>query len=289
MHSVSGSTYRDGVGHHRGDLPVSGVRAPAGGIGAGPVEPLRAQASRQRERDDQGSGGARQGEYVSGEFFRGLAVSPAAGRLILADDDRAGAAPVAVMSHGLQPAAFRRRRRAPTGQPILINNVPFTVVGVTPSGVLRRRSRRAAPHVYLPHARRASSSTRTPAAHVPRPELLLGRDDGTAASRRRAARRRRPRSRGPFAQWVAHDRDQRSRARQSSGAAPRGRGGRARQPQAPVLAAALRAAGDGRPDPGHRLREHGEPAARAGRAPAGARWRCGSASAPAACASCASC
>ncbi len=31
------------------------------------------------------------GEYVSGDFFRGLAVSPAAGRLILADDDRAGA------------------------------------------------------------------------------------------------------------------------------------------------------------------------------------------------------
>src|SRR5688572_8018673 len=40
------------------------------------------------------------GEYVSGDFFRGLAVSPAAGRLIGADDDRAGAAPVAVLSMG---------------------------------------------------------------------------------------------------------------------------------------------------------------------------------------------
>ena len=31
------------------------------------------------------------GEYVSGDYFRGLAVPPAAGRLIVPDDDRAGA------------------------------------------------------------------------------------------------------------------------------------------------------------------------------------------------------
>lgn len=46
------------------------------------------------------------GEYVSGDFFRGLAVSPAAWRLIFADDDRAGAAPVAVLSLG-----YSERRR----------------------------------------------------------------------------------------------------------------------------------------------------------------------------------
>src|SRR5436190_973220 len=40
------------------------------------------------------------GEYVSGDFFHGLAVSAAAGRLIGSGDDRAGAAPVAVVSHG---------------------------------------------------------------------------------------------------------------------------------------------------------------------------------------------
>src|SRR6266850_2776508 len=36
------------------------------------------------------------GEYISGDYFRGLAVSPAAGRLIVSDDDRVGATPVAV-------------------------------------------------------------------------------------------------------------------------------------------------------------------------------------------------
>src|SRR6476659_10461561 len=48
----------------------------------------------------QGQAELAQGEYVSGDFFRGLAVSPAAGRLIVVDDDRAGAAPVAVLSRG---------------------------------------------------------------------------------------------------------------------------------------------------------------------------------------------
>src|SRR5262245_47777623 len=37
-------------------------------------------------------------EYVTGEYFHGLAVSPAAGRLIDSEDDRPGAAPVAVIS-----------------------------------------------------------------------------------------------------------------------------------------------------------------------------------------------
>jgi predicted permease len=89
-----------------------------------------------------------QGEYVSGDFFRGLAVSPAAGRLIFTDDDRAGAAPVAVLSLGYGEQRFGDAASA-IGQQILINNVPFTVVGVTPReffGV----DPAAAPQVYLP-------------------------------------------------------------------------------------------------------------------------------------------
>src|SRR5215510_12297530 len=38
------------------------------------------------------------GEYVSGDYFRGLEVNPAAGRLIFSDDDRAGAPLVVVIS-----------------------------------------------------------------------------------------------------------------------------------------------------------------------------------------------
>jgi macrolide transport system ATP-binding/permease protein len=89
-----------------------------------------------------------QGQYVSGDFFRGLAVVPAAGRLIDGEDDRAGAAPVAVLSAGYSQRRFGDVANA-TGQAILINNVPFTVVGVTTPeffGV----DPAAAPHVYLP-------------------------------------------------------------------------------------------------------------------------------------------
>jgi predicted permease len=87
-------------------------------------------------------------EYVSGDFFRGLAVVPAAGRLIQGDDDRFGAAPVAVLSAGFSQRRFGAAASA-IGQSILINSVPFTVIGVAPSeffGV----DPAAASHVYLP-------------------------------------------------------------------------------------------------------------------------------------------
>src|SRR5690242_14870149 len=70
-------------------------------------------------------------EYVTGEYFRGLAVSPAAGRLIAPDDDRAGAAPVAVISFATSQNRFGGPPNA-IGQSILVDNVPFTVIGVAP-------------------------------------------------------------------------------------------------------------------------------------------------------------
>src|SRR3954468_22245363 len=79
----------------------------------------------------QGSAELATGEYVSGEFFQGLGVSPAAGRLLFADDDRAGAPPVVVIDARYSERRFGAAGTA-TGQSIVINNVPFTIVGVTP-------------------------------------------------------------------------------------------------------------------------------------------------------------
>jgi len=73
-----------------------------------------------------------QGEYVSGDFFRGLGVVPAAGRAIVNEDDRPGAMPVAVLSMGFASRRFGNPSTA-VGQLIRINNVPFTVVGVAPT------------------------------------------------------------------------------------------------------------------------------------------------------------
>jgi predicted permease len=88
------------------------------------------------------------GEYVSGDYFRGLGIVPAAGRLIAGEDDRAGAPAVAVLSYG-----FAQRRLGDAvgavGQKVLIDNIPFTVVGVTPRGFFGVDPSKA-PDLYLP-------------------------------------------------------------------------------------------------------------------------------------------
>src|SRR5436309_478928 len=70
-------------------------------------------------------------EYVTGEYFRGLAVSPAAGRLIDSEDDRPGAAPVAVISFATCQNRFGGPPNA-IGQPVLVDNIGFTVICVAP-------------------------------------------------------------------------------------------------------------------------------------------------------------
>ena len=70
-------------------------------------------------------------EYVTGDYFRGLAVVPAAGRLIDAKDDHPSATAVAVISFAISQQRFGGPSNA-IGQPILIDKIPFTVVGVTP-------------------------------------------------------------------------------------------------------------------------------------------------------------
>jgi macrolide transport system ATP-binding/permease protein len=87
-------------------------------------------------------------QFVSGDFFGGLAVSPAAGRPIQPADDRPGAPNVAVLGHGYSARHFGSPVNA-VGQSILINNQPFTVVGIAPPeffGV----DPSAAPGVYVP-------------------------------------------------------------------------------------------------------------------------------------------
>lgn len=87
-------------------------------------------------------------EYVSGGYFRGLGVAPAAGRLIGEEDDRAGAEPVAVISYALSQQRFGGPAGA-VGQSILVDNVAMTVVGVTPLGFFGVDPAEA-PDLYLP-------------------------------------------------------------------------------------------------------------------------------------------
>jgi putative ABC transport system permease protein len=73
------------------------------------------------------------GGFVSSGLFDVLGARPHIGRLFTADDDRAGAAPIAV----LQYTAWERRfagRLDVIGQTLILNNIPHTVVGVMQRG-----------------------------------------------------------------------------------------------------------------------------------------------------------
>ena len=88
------------------------------------------------------------GEYVSGDYFRGLGTVPAAGRLITRDDDRAGAPAVVVLSYGFAETRFGDAASA-VGQIVQIDNIPFTTIGVTPPGFFGVDPSKS-PDLYLP-------------------------------------------------------------------------------------------------------------------------------------------
>ncbi|HEY0726513.1 MAG TPA: ABC transporter permease, partial [Pyrinomonadaceae bacterium] len=73
------------------------------------------------------------GQVVSGNYYSALGVTALVGRTITDADDRAGVTPVAVLSHRLWTTRFNSD---PTivGKQVNINNVAFTVAGVTPAG-----------------------------------------------------------------------------------------------------------------------------------------------------------
>jgi putative ABC transport system permease protein len=78
------------------------------------------------------------GMFVSGDFFGMLGVSALLGRVLTPEDDRRGggtAGPVAVISYGL----WQRRwggTASVIGTPLVVEAVPFTIVGVTPPDFL---------------------------------------------------------------------------------------------------------------------------------------------------------
>jgi macrolide transport system ATP-binding/permease protein len=199
MHSMDGSTYRDRSGVTSAIFPFPAFER-LKEVSPPILSSLFAHKPAGRVNVlINGQAELAQGEYVSGDFFGGLAVSPAAGRLILADDDRAGAAPVAVLSLGYSERRFGDVGSA-TGQQILINNVSFTVVGVTPSeffGV----DPAATPQVYLPMHASLLFDPGAGRAYLDQNyywvEMMGRMHPGVSLAHAQAALA------GPFAQWVA--------------------------------------------------------------------------------------
>jgi len=84
-----------------------------------------------------------QAHLVSGTYFTVMGVSPALGRLLTGDDDRASAAPAAVVSDGF----WKTRLHADpsiVGTVAILNGTAFTIVGVAPREFFGERVRRPA-------------------------------------------------------------------------------------------------------------------------------------------------
>ena len=147
IHGQNGTRHRDGAGMTSPNYPFGAfelLRANPGILTTlfayATMWELNVVAEDQAEIAD--------GQLVSGGFYGGLGVPPAAGRLIVDDDDRSGAAPVAVISYQYWQRRFAASPAA-IGQRILINNTPFTIVGVSAPGFFGVNPE-VAPKVYLP-------------------------------------------------------------------------------------------------------------------------------------------
>jgi predicted permease len=71
------------------------------------------------------------GQAVSGGYYVGLGVQPILGRAITDEDDKPGAAPVVMLSYQFWQDRFGSSP-AVIGQPLKLNKMPFTIIGVTP-------------------------------------------------------------------------------------------------------------------------------------------------------------
>ncbi len=88
-----------------------------------------ADADQQLNLNVGGTSGLAKGQYVSGNYFSTLGVGAAAGRTIVDSDDQVNAGPVAVISYAYWTSRFGRDPSV-VGKAIVVNSVPFTLVGV---------------------------------------------------------------------------------------------------------------------------------------------------------------
>jgi predicted permease len=86
-----------------------------------------------RRAGSQAAADTRNGEYVSGNFFRTFGVQPWIGRLMTDADDQEGAPPVAVMSYRIWKEKYGSDPSV-VGASYQINGHPFTVIGVAAPG-----------------------------------------------------------------------------------------------------------------------------------------------------------
>src|SRR5450755_4004064 len=95
------------------------------------------------------------GYEVSGQYFEVVGIKPYLGRLLQrADDDHPGASQAAVLSWPAWQSDFGADPNV-VGKTILLNKVPYTIVGVTPEGFYGNE-KMGHPDLFVPMANEAS-------------------------------------------------------------------------------------------------------------------------------------
>jgi predicted permease len=91
------------------------------------------------------------GKLVSGNYFSILGVHPFLGRMLAPEDDKAGAAPAAVISYRFWSKQFSQDATVP-GKTVSVNGTAFTIVGITPPGFFGETLQTDPPDMWLPLA-----------------------------------------------------------------------------------------------------------------------------------------
>jgi predicted permease len=114
-----------------------------------------------------GHGDVASTQFVSGDFFTGLRIPPAAGRSLVAADDRAGAERVAVISHAYWLRRFGGSSSV-VGKQVRVNAVAFTIVGVAGAALPDMlNGQGAGPDVVVPLATEPAFQSGTPRIQTP--------------------------------------------------------------------------------------------------------------------------
>jgi predicted permease len=87
--------------------------------------------------------------YATGSYFKTLGVSAFAGRVFTAEDDRAAAAPVAVMAYHAWQGLYGSEPSV-VGSTLMIEGHPFTVSGIAPPGFFGETLRADPPDLWVP-------------------------------------------------------------------------------------------------------------------------------------------
>jgi predicted permease len=140
-------------------------------------------------------------EYVSGNYFSTLGVGAFGGRVITPEDDKPSAPPVAVLSHRAWQTTYGGDPSV-VGSTFIIENHPFTIVGVAPPGFFGEMLESDPPDIWVPLQQEPMMSGETAMLHQPISAWLriIGRLKAGATTAGMA-----PRLTGVLRQWMQYD------------------------------------------------------------------------------------